>query len=34
VADGLLAATVASPGKHNLRIEESSADGLKTLVTE
>jgi len=34
MADGLLAATGASPGKLNLRIEESPAHGLKTLVTD
>ncbi len=32
MADGLSAATGASPGKLNLRVEESSVDGLKTLV--
>jgi FmdE, Molybdenum formylmethanofuran dehydrogenase operon len=32
MADGLSAATGASPGKLNLRIEESSVSGLKTLV--
>ncbi len=32
MADGLSAATGASPGKLNLRIEESPVDGLKTLV--
>jgi formylmethanofuran dehydrogenase subunit E len=32
MADGLSAATGASPGKLNLRIEESPVNGLKTLV--
>jgi formylmethanofuran dehydrogenase subunit E len=34
MADGLSAATGASPGKLNLRIEESPATGLKTLVRD
>ena len=34
MADGLSAATGASPGKLNLRIEESSASGLKTSVKD
>ena len=34
MADGLSAATGASPGKLNLRIEESPADGLKTVVRD
>jgi len=34
IADGLQAATGASPGKLNLRVEEATADGLKTLVRD
>jgi formylmethanofuran dehydrogenase subunit E len=34
MADGLSAATGASPGKLNLRIEETPAVGLKTLVRD
>ena len=34
MADGLSAATGASPGKLNLRLEESPVDGLKTLVSD
>ena len=34
IADGLQAATGASPGKLNLRLEEVPVDGLKTLVTD
>jgi hypothetical protein len=34
MADGLMAATGASPGKLNLRIEEVTVDGLKTLVRD
>ncbi len=34
IADGLSAATGASPGKLNLRIAESSANGLKTVVSD
>jgi formylmethanofuran dehydrogenase subunit E len=34
MADGLSAATGTSPGKLNLRIEESPANGLKTMVRD
>jgi formylmethanofuran dehydrogenase subunit E len=34
MADGLSAATGASPGKLNLRLEESPVDGLKTSVRD
>ena len=34
MADGLSAATGASPGKLNLRIEEAAVDGLKTIVRD
>ncbi len=34
MADGLSAATGASPGKLNLRLEESPVDGLKTLIKD
>jgi len=34
IADGLQAATGASPGKLNLRIKEATADGLKTVVRD
>jgi formylmethanofuran dehydrogenase subunit E len=34
IADGLQAATGASPGKLNLRVEEASVDDLKTIVQD
>ncbi|MDG3008321.1 formylmethanofuran dehydrogenase subunit E family protein [Paludisphaera mucosa] len=34
IADGLQAATGTSPGKLNLRLEEASVDGLKTVVSD
>ena len=34
MADGLQAATGASPGKLNLRIEEATAEGLRSVVED